>query len=525
MSPKGTKGIVAAGHPETTRTAAIILEEGGNAFDAVLAAIFAASVVEPVLCSLGGGGFLLARPGEKADVGGDVVLYDFFAQTPKQIAPEAGLDFYPIDADFGTVIQEFHIGMASMATPGTVRGLFHIHRDLCTMPMPRIVEPAVALASDGFTVNQLQAYLFQVVGPIYMSSAASRDIFAGTANPDAPKAEGETMTNPDFADTLDALAREGEDLFYRGEIASAIAGDCLSGGGLLSIADFEKYRAHQRHPLSVNYRGMRMYTNPPPSSGGILIAFALELLKGMDMRGLSFGTPAYLERLAKVMELTNKARIESGIHETTGSLLDPDFLAIYKSEILDKPQVHRGTTHVSIIDAAGNAASLTVSNGEGAGYIAPGTGIMLNNMLGEEDINPAGFHHWPEDTRICSMMAPSLAVEPGGGLIAFGSGGSNRLRTAILQVVVNLLDFAMSVEDAVNAPRVHFEGGLLNIENGFDDEVAARLVADFAETECWNEQNLFFGGVHVARLKRSPGGGKVFEGAGDPRRGGAVEIV
>ena len=193
------------------------------------------------------------------------------------------------------------------------------------------------------------------------------------------------MTNPDFADTLDALAREGEDLFYRGEIASAIAGDCLSGGGLLSIADFEEYRAHQRHPLSVDYRGMRMYTNPPPSSGGILIAFALELLKGMDMRGLSFGTPAYLERLAKVMELTNKARIESGIHETTGSLLDPDFLAIYKSEILDKPQVHRGTTHVSIIDAAGNAASLTVSNGEGAGYIAPGTGIMLNNMLGEED--------------------------------------------------------------------------------------------------------------------------------------------
>ena len=225
------------------------------------------------------------------------------------------------------------------------------------------------------------------------------------------------------------------------------------------------------------------------------------------------------------MELTNKARIESVIHETTGSLLDPDFLAIYKSEILDKPQVHRGTTHVSIIDAAGNAASLTVSNGEGAGYIAPGTGIMLNNMLGEEDINPAGFHHWPEDTRICSMMAPSLAVEPGGGLIVFGSGGSNRLRTAILQVAVNLLDFAMSVEDAVNAPRVHFEGGLLNIENGFDDEVTARLVADFAETKCWNERNLFFGGVHVARLKRSPGGGKVFDGAGDPRRGGTVEIV
>ena len=232
-----TKGIVAAGHPETTRAAAIILEEGGNAFDAVLAAIFAASVVEPVLCSLGGGGFLLARPGDEgASEGHEPVLYDFFAQTPKQKAPEVDLDFYPIDADFGTVTQEFHIGMASMATPGTVRGLFQVHRDLCTMPMARIMEPAMALARDGFTVNRLQAYLFQVVGPIYMSSAASRDIFAGTADPEDLKAEGETMTNPDFADTLDALSREGEDLFYRGEIASAIAGDCGSSGGLLSIA-------------------------------------------------------------------------------------------------------------------------------------------------------------------------------------------------------------------------------------------------------------------------------------------------
>ncbi|MDA1089895.1 MAG: gamma-glutamyltransferase [Proteobacteria bacterium] len=520
MTAKGTKGIVAAGHPETTRAAAIILEEGGNAFDAVLAAIYAASVVEPVLCSLGGGGFLLAHPGD-----GKPVLYDFFTQTPKQKATEEDLDFFPIDADFGAVTQEFHIGMASMATPGTVRGLFQVHRDHCTMPMRRIVEPAMALARNGFTVNRLQAYLFQVVGPIYMSSAASRDIFAGSADPDGLKIEGETMTNPDFADTLDVLAREGEDLFYRGEIAASIAADCRHGGGLLSTADFEGYQAHQRQPLGVDYRGARILTNPPPSSGGILIAFALEMLKDMDIRGLRFGTPEYFGCLAKVMEVTNKARIDSGLLDATESLLDPAFLATYKSEITGQPQVNRGTTHVSIIDAAGNAAALTLSNGEGAGYIAPGTGIMLNNMLGEEDINPAGFHRWPENTRMCSMMAPSLAVEPGGGLIAFGSGGSNRIRTAILQVVVNLLDFGMSVEDAVNAPRVHFEGGLLNIEHGIDDDVITRLVADFAETKCWDERNLFFGGVHVARRKASSTIGNAFHGAGDPRRGGAVEIV
>ncbi len=527
------KGIIAAGHPETTRAAAIILEEGGNAFDAVLAAVCAASVVEPVLCSLGGGGFLLARRGEAG--AGEPVLYDFFTQTPKQKGPGTDLDFFPIDADFGAVTQEFHIGMASMATPGTVKGMFRVHRDLCTMPMRRIVEPALALARKGFTVNKLQAYLFQVVGPIYMSSAASRDIFASTGNPDDLKGEGETMTNPDFADTLEALAREGEDLFYRGAVASAIAGDCRTGGGLLSIADFEGYQARKRQPLCVYYRGASLYTNPPPSSGGILIAFALELLKEADPRGLGFGTAEYLACLAKVMELTNKARVEIGLHDNAEpgpagqsaaeALLDPGFLAAYRAEIMGRPQANRGTTHVSIIDAAGNTASLTLSNGEGSGYIAPGTGIMLNNMLGEEDINPAGFHRWPVDTRICSMMAPSLAVEPGGRLNAFGSGGSNRIRTAILQVLVNLFDFSMAVQDAVDAPRVHFEGGLLNIEHGFGDDVAARLAADFAETKCWDERNLFFGGVHVARFDASGGSGNVFDGAGDPRRGGTVEIV
>ncbi|MCH8236665.1 MAG: gamma-glutamyltransferase [Proteobacteria bacterium] len=519
------KGVIAAGHPETAAAAAAILAEGGNAFDAVLAAVYTACAVEPVLSSLGGGGFLLARSAEEG--AGDPVLYDFFTQTPKRRKTAAEVDFYPIQADFGTVTQEFHIGMGAMATPGTVRGLFQIHRDLCTMPMTRIIEPAVAVARDGFTVNRLQAYLFQVVGPIYMASAASREIFAGGEEPGDLKGEGETMSNPAFAGTLDALAREGEDLFYRGGIADRIAEDCDSGGGMLTTGDFAGYRVQKRRPLGVDYRGARLYTNPPPSSGGILIAFALELLKDSDLEALGFGSVAYLERLAKVMDLTNKARVESRLHETgeakaAETLLEPKFLAAYKAEVLGRPEAPRGTTHVSIIDAAGNAAAMTLSNGEGAGYMVPGTGIMMNNMLGEEDINPLGFHQWPTDTRMCSMMAPSLAIEGGGRMVALGSGGSNRLRTAILQVLINLLDFSMPLEEAIEAPRVHFEGGLLSIETGFDEDTIGRLVAGFPETKVWEERNLFFGGVHVARFDPAAG---VFTGAGDPRRGGTAEVV
>ncbi|NQV84201.1 MAG: gamma-glutamyltransferase [Rhodospirillales bacterium] len=517
------KGVIAAGHAQTVDAAGRILEEGGNAFDAVLAATFAACVVEPVLSSLGGGGFLMAGPS-----GGDApVLYDFFAQTPKRQAVGEDLDFHPITANFGSVTQEFHIGLASIATPGTVKGLFQVHRDLCTLPMARIVEPALALARKGFTVNRLQAYLFGVVGPIYLHSTASRAIFASSANAGTTMAEGETMTNPDFADTLEAIAREGENLFYQGEIAATIARDCAVGGGVLGRDDFESYRVHKRSPLVLDYQGARLFTNPAPSTGGLLIAFALELLKDLNIGSSGFGSIAHLEALVAVMDLTNRARVESGLRdgvgtEAAGTLLNPDFLAAYKRQVLDRPRAERGTTHISIIDAAGNAAALTLSNGEGAGYIAPGTGIMLNNMLGEEDINPTGFHQGEADTRLSSMMAPTLAFEGDGRLTAFGSGGSNRIRTAILQVLVNLLDFAMPVGDAVEAPRLHSEGGLLNIENGFSESAIARLIKRPTEHKRWLERNLFFGGVHVARYDRIT---DVFTGAGDPRRGGATRIV
>ncbi|MBC8339909.1 MAG: gamma-glutamyltransferase [Alphaproteobacteria bacterium] len=533
------KGCIAAGHPETVRAAAIILEEGGNAFDAVLAATYAACVVEPVLSSLGGGGFLMASPGDGAPDSGEAprapVLYDFFTQTPKRrpgdLGEGQGLDFHPITADFGAVTQDFHIGMAAIATPGVLKGLFQVHRDLCTMPMTRIVEPAMELASKGFTVNRLQAYLFQVVGPIYMHSEDSRAIFASGDSPAELMGEGETMTNRDFADTLEALAREGEDLFYRGEIAAAVSADCRSGGGLLDRDDFEFYRAEKRQPFVTEYRGARLYTNPPPSTGGILIAFALELLKDMDVGALGTGSADHLGTLVKVMGLTNRARVESGLRESVSedvieTLLNPDFLAAYKAKVLNRPKAERGTTHISIIDADRNAASLTMSNGEGVGYIAPGTGIMLNNMLGEEDINPMGFHQWPVDTRLSSMMAPSLVFEPGGNLTALGSGGSNRIRTAILQVLVNLLDFSMSAEAAVEAPRLHYEGESLNLESGFTESAIEQLFRDYPENKLWDDRNLFFGGVHAVRFD-SPRGrfAGVFSGGGDPRRGGAVLTV
>ncbi len=521
MKPeKGPKGAIAAGHPQTAKAAATILEQGGNAFDAALAGMCAANVAEPVLTSLGGGGFLLARNSK-----GKMRLYDFFVQTPETIRPD--IDFFPIMADFGTAMQEFHIGMGSIATPGMVKGMFKVHDDLGTMPMTRIIEPAIVLAKEGVRVNRLQEYIFGIVSNIYNSNDDCRAIFASRKNPGRLIGEGETLFNPDYADALENIAREGEDIFYKGEIAKKIVDDCRNRGGTLTMNDLVDYRVAVREPLEISYKGSRLWTNPPPSSGGILIAFALELLKGTDLAGLGFGSAAYLECLARVMELTNKARIDSGLHQTdemaaAGKLLDPEYLQTYRRQILGRPTAPRGTTHISVIDALGNAACMSLSNGEGSAYIVPETGIMLNNMLGEEDINPHGLKKWPLNQRMSSMMSPTIMAEADGSILAAGSGGSNRIRTAVLQVLLNRLEFTMSVEDAVTSPRIHYEDGLLSIENGFDEDEISTLVDKIPRTMVWGEKNLFFGGVHSVRFNSM---GPCFDGTGDPRRGGVAITV
>ncbi|OEJ68215.1 gamma-glutamyltransferase [Magnetovibrio blakemorei] len=513
-------GAIAAGDRETTRAAAEILKAGGNAFDAALAGLFASTVAEPVLSSLGGGGFLLASSAKTTAP----VLYDFFAHTPRRKCDE--VDFQPIDADFGTVTQEFHIGVGSIATPGIVKGAFDVHRELGRMPMREILQPAIDLARSGFKLSALQASVFDIVAPIYKSTPACRAQYASPSHPGQLIRAGEVMKVPAKADFLEALASEGDDLFYRGEVAAQVARDCEDLGGHLRRTDFENYAVIKRAPLRVDFEGARIFTNPPPSVGGTLIAFALKLIADTGLGQLDFGSFTHLDRLAQVMALSNQARVESGLNEHpeqgSKSVLEPEFVARYRTEILGRPASHRGTTHISVIDKDANAVSMTVSNGEGSGYVIPGTGIVLNNMLGEEDINPKGFHQWPVDTRMSSMMAPSLILRSDGLITALGSGGSNRIRTAVLQVILNLLSFGAHIEEAVELPRIHYERGLLNVEAGFDEGVREQLIKAFDECKVWGELNLFFGGVHAVEYNGRTG---ALSGGGDPRRGGVAVVV
>lgn len=515
---KKSHGVVAAGHQDTASAAANILQAGGNAFDAALAALFSSCVAEPVLASLGGGGFLLAHTTSSRDP----VLYDFFAHTPSQKPPVETLDFRPITADFGTAQQEFHIGMGSIAVPGVVRGIFRIHRDLCTLPLEVIVEPALQLARDGVRINSLQHYISTIVSPIIESSPEALRLHTCEDDTETIASLNQMVRQPEMADLFSALAREGEDLFYRGELATRLVADSKRGGGAIRQIDLDRYKVAARTPLSLNYRDTRLLTNPPPSIGGTLIAFTLALLEQSGLADLQPHSTNHLIQLSHAMQITQQLRhsqrIDASLDTPTSQrILSNSFLQSYRATLRKHASCARGTTQISIADSSGNIASMTLSNGEGSGYVLPDTGIMLNNMLGEEDINPHGFHCWPEDRRIASMMAPTLAFMPNGDVIATGSGGSNRIRSAILQVLINLIDFKMEASEAVELARIHFESGLLNLEQGIPDQTVADLILEFPEYQLWPERNLFFGGAHTV-IYHNDG---TTHGHGDSRRGGA----
>jgi gamma-glutamyltranspeptidase/glutathione hydrolase len=514
MSQKN-QGVIAAGHQKTAEAGQIMFSLGGNAFDAAIAAVLMAFVVESNLASAAGGGFLLAHTKEKENI-----LFDFFCQTPLSKKPLQEIDFYPVQINFGGEIQTFHIGLGSIATPGNLAGVWEVHQRLGRLPFAVVAQPAIDCARNGFIVNNFNSFTFKILEPILVQFPESSQIYA-------PKGKlltaGEICYMKDFAEILSQLAHSGIQAFYEGEIARQLIKD-LSQGGYLTLNDLQNYRVIARKPLKINYRGYELLTNPPPSSGGALIAFALKLLETFDLTQIEFGTSKHLEILAQVMYLTNEARknhYDTRLYceNIEQHFLEKQHLEMYRSQLNTTVNKLGSTTHISVLDREGNAASVTISNGEGSSYVIPGTGIMLNNMLGEADLNPLGFHSWECDRRISSMMSPTIVLNEEKPELILGSGGSNRIRTAILQVISNLLDFNLSIEAAVANSRVHWENNIFSIEPSQQTEIIERLqLPQATQVILWPAKNMFFGGVHAVR--KTPDG--KLEGMGDPRREGVA---
>ena len=504
------KGAVAAGHELTADAAAEILEDGGNAFDAALGAMMAATVTEPVLASPGGGGFLMARPAGAREP----TLFDFFVQTPRAKPTPHDNEpdgFREIVADFGTTTQAFHIGGATSATPGVLPGLFAAHEALGRVPMTRLLEPAIRHAGQGVPMTAFQAFLFEVVGPILQATPEARDLFA----PDgALLKEGEIFRPRALQDVYETLAAEGLAFYTKGELGALMLAGLENDHGHLRADDLARYDVALRVPIDVAMGHHRVRTNPAPSAGGALIAHALNSLNPTtgNRRPLTEAVLGGLKSMREVM--TGSPQWQAA---DASDALNDQFRIISEHR-----QVHRGTTHISVADSDGNIAALTLSNGEGNGIVHPQLGFMVNNMLGEDDVNPGGPFGWQPDRRLSSMMAPTLLQGPDGAVWALGSGGSNRIRSAVFEVVARLIEGRTALDEAVHAPRLHLEtDGALDFEDDFPDEERNAIVAYSSEAKPWPERNMFFGGVHVACW--GPNGH--LEAAADPRRGGATRVI
>jgi gamma-glutamyltranspeptidase/glutathione hydrolase len=394
--------------------------------------------------------------------------------------------------------------------PGTAAGLEQALQRHGSAPLAELVGPGVRLAREGAPVNAEQAYILDILAPIHGRLEGTRELYAPQGR---PLREGDEFRFPELAEALERFGAEGAEPFYRGEVAAAIGEFVLEQGGTLGPGDLAAYEAIPRAPIGVRFRGTEVLTNPPPSSGGILIAYCLGLLERM---GESSGPG----QLVAAMGAANDARGEDFAEALHGegldaSLLDPARLDLAAADLLGS------TTHISVLDADGMCASVTCSNGSGSGVLVPGAGVILNNMLGEEDLNPLGFHRIPPGRRVSSMMAPTVVLRDGEIELGLGSAGSNRIRSAILQTIVRVVEQGMSAGEAVRAPRLHFEQGIVQAEPGIDEEALARLEAAGIPVARRPAINLFFGGVQAVACDRETG---ALTGGGDPRRGGAVAI-
>ncbi|HET9162495.1 MAG TPA: gamma-glutamyltransferase [Solirubrobacterales bacterium] len=499
-------GVVAAGHPLTAEAGADVLREGGNAVDAAAAAVLASFAVESPLTGFGAGGFMMVGRGE------ETVLIDFFVAAPGKDGAERGAELAAVPVHFDEeTVQTFYVGPASCGVPGTAAGLELALRRFGTMAPGDLIGAGVRLAREGAPVNAEQAYILEILWPIHERLTESRELYAPGGR---PLGEGDLLRFPALADALERFGAEGAEPFYRGEVAAALSSYVRERGGTLGPTDLAEYEAIERQPIHAPFRGAEVFTNPPPSSGGILIAYSLGLLERIGERSGP-------EQLVAAIDAANHARDEEFAEALYGeelarTLLDPQRLDLRAGDLLGS------TTHIAVLDADGMCASVTCSNGSGSGVLVPGTGVILNNMLGEEDLNPLGFHAIAPGRRVPSMMAPTVVRRDGEIELGLGSAGSNRIRSAIVQTVVRALEQGMSAGEAVRAPRLHIEQGIVQAEPGIDEGALARIEARGIPVLRRPRINLFFGGVQAVARDSSSG---ALSGGGDPRRGGSVAVA
>jgi len=465
-------GMVVTAHHLATRVGVDVLRSGGNAVDAAVAVGYALAVVYPAAGNLGGGGFMTIQFAD-----GRRTFLDFRETAP--LAARADMYLDPA----GNVLRGASTqGHLAVAVPGTVAGLEAARSRYGTMKRSELMAPAIRQAEAGFLLDQGDAEMFATATEAFRKDPASAAIFL---NRGEPYASGDRIVQKDLAATLRAISRSGEDGFYRGPVAAAIVASSRSGGGILTRADLERYRTRELKPVECSYRGYGVVSAPPPSSGGVVICEILNILEGYPLQELGFHSAQAVH-----------AQIEAMRHayvDRNSYLGDPDFVRNPLERLLDKTyaeriraridpgragvsaELHPGvppheganTTHFSIIDRWNNAVAVTYTLNEwfGARVTAAGTGVLLNDEMDDFSAKPGvpnlyGLVQGESNAiaagkRPLSSMSPTILTREGKPVLVLGTPGGSTIITAVVLTIVNLVDYGMNIQEAVDAPRFH----------------------------------------------------------------------
>jgi gamma-glutamyltranspeptidase / glutathione hydrolase len=532
------KGLVVCPQPQAADIGAEVLERGGNAFDATIATAFAQMVVDPFMCGIGGMGTLQYFDTRGAGHG----MIDFHNRAGSKVVPgmwEADLTGRSEISGY-THFEDFRsdLGYTSVMTPGTVAGFAETHAKLGTWEWKDLLAPASRLARDGYSLAaHVRDFWAKPTGPgiadgitRLKASKACADIYLrpGDRLPDV----GDIIRNPDMADTIDTLAREGAAGFYTGSLAARVAEDMAANGGFVTAEDLAAYRARPGVPVTGSYRGLTVASNPPPGSGAILIQM-LQILEQFDLAATGHGTAECLHLIASAMAHAH--------HDRGAYLADPDFTPVDVGFLTSKaraaehaaairaaaptpatpPSPPSCTTQLCVRDEDGNAVSVTHTLGTGSGVVTPGLGFVYNNSMKLADPIPGRANSMMPGKARTTGMVPTMLLRDGEPVIIVGALGGSVIISAVLQTILNIVDFGMSPVEAVTVPRIHCEGAGVHVEARVEASQVAGLRA--LGHEVFQSSHSF--DPVMARAHVISRDDKGWRGGADPRSGGGIAIA
>ncbi|MEM7082404.1 MAG: gamma-glutamyltransferase [Pseudomonadota bacterium] len=492
---------------------ASLAREGGNAVDAAIAAALVAITTEPGICSPGCGGFVTVWPPH-----GDPVTIDGNIEMPGRGLDPArlGQGAWEVTMQYGGGVSTY-VGHGSVGTPGGLAALDRTWQRFGHLPWAALFGPVLDSAKHGFPLSPASYSYLQfshecVYGWLPQSHAPLH-------HNDALKKVGDTVVVEHLADSFEAIARDGVDTFYRGDLAKLIAADFEANGGVMTAMDLAEYEVLERTPLPFVLNDWRLATNPAPAIGGVTLMAMLELLTHPDHPAGGGWDNAFTARIADIQHRVLMHRLH---HLDYSEALQADtqrLLELARSGSVPLARPAASTVHTSAVDTDGLACAITLSSGYGAGVMPPGTGIWMNNCLGEIELNRKGLNAGPTGMRLASNMAPTTGRHANGQVLSIGSPGADRITSALLCTLNNFMREGLSLEEAIARPRLHLE-----INDG-DPRVAYERGVDASgvilPTREFDEPSMFFGGVGAAL--HTPGSELI--AAADPRRRGGRAIA